>query len=80
MYEYQGIAIIPILMMLSQLLKAQGLNTKLIPIINVILGVLCGILLNLNDIFRGVLIGLEISFTAMGLFSGVKNTVQLFKE
>jgi hypothetical protein len=79
MYEYQGVALVPVIMAVAEFLKRQGINTKIIPVVNLVLGLICGILINLNDIPKGIIVGLEITFVAMGIYSGGKSTVELFK-
>ena len=80
MYEYEGISIIPILMGLSELLKWQGLNAKLIPIINVILGIIFGVMMNTDRIFYGITVGITMALTSMGIYSTGKNSIELFKQ
>lgn len=79
MFEYKGIAIIPILMGLAELLKQQGLNSKLIPIINLILGICFGIMIHSESIATGIVTGVVMSLTAMGVYSGTKSSIELFK-
>ena len=77
--EYEGIAIIPILIGISELLKQQGLNGKLIPIINLILGICFGIMVNSNNIVTGVINGIVMALTAGGIYSGSKASWELFR-
>jgi len=62
---------------LSQALKAMGVNAKIIPLVNILFGLVgCVALLQGVDlplrVFNGVIVGL----CASGLFSGAKNVYQ----
>lgn len=67
---------------LAQLAKNLGLKTKFIPLLDVALGLLSGILvygIEANyGITKGIMLGLAIGLSACGLFSGIKNV--LLKE
>lgn len=64
---------------LAQLAKNLGLKTKFIPLLDVVLGLLSGILvygIEANyGITKGIMLGLAIGLSACGLFSGIKNVV-----
>jgi hypothetical protein len=79
MYEYQGVAIVPLLIGLSELLKKIGINPKAIPIFNLVLGVFLGIVINRQDVVLGVVNGIAMSLMASGLYSGVKSSIENFK-
>ena len=75
--QYAGIAIIPLVIGLSEVIKRLGFNVKYIPLINLFFGLAAGILLiNPNDIKAGIIQGLFIGLSASGLYSGVKNIAQ----
>ncbi len=69
---------------LAQLVKGLGLNTKFIPLFDVALGLLGGIVLYGIEaglgITKGVMIGLAIGLSACGLFSGIKNILEKNKR
>jgi len=73
---YAGVPAVLLIMGIAELLKGIGFNSKFIPVVNLILGLAAGILLNPNDVTKGVFIGLAVGLSASGLYSGVKNTKQ----
>ena len=79
--EYAGISIIAIIMALNELLKGLGVNEKYIPIFSVIFGLVAGMLLfSIGNIKEGVVLGLYIGLSAVGLYSGTKNVVEGIKK
>ena len=68
------------IMALSELMKRTRMDKKLIPVINIMLGIIfCFIFVNngwKDVLFYGFMSGL----TASGLYSSVKNTAQFFNE
>lgn len=73
MLEYAGIPAVALIMGISEVLKKQGFNPKFLPVVNVGLGLLAGIALNLDDVTKGIFIGLAVGLSAIGLYSGPKN-------
>lgn len=72
--SYQEILLVPLVMSISELLKMIGINPKLIPIVNIILGLIGGLVyLNPYDLKLGILQGIIIGLTSSGLYSSVKN-------
>lgn len=69
---------------LAEIAKKMGLPTKWIPIFDLVLGLISGIVVygiaQGQGILNGVMLGLAIGLSACGLFSGIKNTVQGFTE
>lgn len=65
---------------LAQLAKNLGLKSKLIPLFDVILGLVSGILVYFVEFKYGfvqsIMIGLAIGLSACGLFSGIKNILE----
>lgn len=65
---------------LAQLAKNLGLKAKLIPLFDVLCGLVGGILVYFvelkYDFIQSVMIGLAIGLSACGLFSGIKNIVE----
>lgn len=63
-----------------EVLKRVGFNKKALPIIDVVLGLVFGIVVYgyLQELgaIQGVLIGLALGLSACGLFSGIKNIAQ----
>ena len=64
---------------LAELFKRVGINSKYIPLIDVGLGIISGIVvygISMNyGILKGVMVGIFIGLSACGLFSGVKNLI-----
>lgn len=75
--QYSGIPAVALIIGISALLTNLGFNKKLIPIVNLVLGLVAGIALNQSDILKGVFIGLAVGLSASGLYSGIKNTAQI---
>jgi uncharacterized membrane protein HdeD (DUF308 family) len=65
---------------LAQLVKNIGLNTKYIPLFDVICGLVGGILVYCVEfdysLIQSIMIGLAIGLSACGLFSGIKNITE----
>lgn len=75
--SFAGVAIVPLVVGLSEILKRFGLNIKFVPIVNLVMGLAIGILLlNPTNIRAGMIQGLFIGLSASGLYSGVKNVMQ----
>lgn len=64
---------------IAQLAKNLGLKAKFIPLLDVILGLMSGILvygIEANyGMTKGIMLGLAIGLSACGLFSGIKNVM-----
>jgi len=79
--EYAGIAIVPLIIGLSEVIKRLGFNQKFIPVINLILGLIAGIVfISPGNIKVGIIQGIFIGLSASGLYSGTKNIVQELKQ
>jgi len=77
--EYAGIPAVVIIIGISEAIKRLGFKKKFIPIINVILGILTGILIT-NDLVRGIILGSVVGLGASGLYSSGKNVYQGIKK
>lgn len=78
--EYVGITIIPLLIGILEVIKKLGINKKYIPIISLLLGIGTGILLFADgDLKAGIIKGIYIGLSAVGLYSGGKNTIEAIK-
>ena len=78
--EYAGIAIIPLLIGILEVFKKLGVSEKHIPVISLILGIGIGIaLFAAGDMKTGVVQGIYIGLSAVGLYSGTKNTIEGIK-
>lgn len=79
--EYGGIAIIPLLIGILEVFKKLGLKDKYIPVVSVVLGITIGIgLFGDGDIKIGLVQGIFIGLSAVGLYSGTKNALTTKKE
>lgn len=75
--EYAGIGIVPLLIGLLEVFKRLGLNERYIPIFSVVLGIGLGIsLFSEGDLATGIIQGTFIGLSAVGLYSGTKNTLE----
>ncbi len=75
--EYAGIAVIPLLIGILEVLKKVGLKEKYVPAVSVLLGIVIGIgLFGNGDIRAGVVQGIFIGLSAVGLYSGTKNSLE----
>lgn len=71
------VALIPLITALVGLLRQAGLSPRFAPLVAVVLGVVAGIVYVAPDEpAKGVLVGLALGLSSVGLYSGVKNTVQ----
>ena len=72
--------LIAVIMGLGEFFKKVGLNSKLIPILNLAFGIAGGIIyLSPTDLKVGILEGLIMGLTAGGFYSSVKNVGQAIK-
>ncbi|MHA6250904.1 hypothetical protein [Oceanobacillus sp. CAU 1775] len=77
MFEIYGVALIPLIIGLVQLIKTTGLNKKYLPFISLVFGLVGGIFfLYPGDIRAGIIVGLMLGLSASGLYSGTKNTLE----
>ena len=65
---------------LAEIIKRIGLAKKWIPIVDVVLGLISGILIYGimlgYGIGNGIIIGVALGLSACGLFSGIKNVIK----
>lgn len=72
-YDYKGIAIIPIITILVDVIKRAGLPKNFAPLASIVLGVIFGLIFENNgDIKNGIITGLIMGMSASGLYSGGK--------
>ena len=77
--EVYDIAIVPLIVGLVELVKKLGLPSKFCPVVGVVLGVVIGIVyISPTDITKGILVGASLGLSAVGLYSGTKNTKEIF--
>lgn len=73
MFEIYDVAIIPLILAITELFKKVGLPAKYSPFVAVIFGLLAGIFYIATDIKEGIIVGLMFGLSASGLYSGSKN-------
>lgn len=77
MIEVYGVALIPLIVGLVELIKWFGFPKKLLPLASLSLGITLGMIyVNPTDIKGGILVGLMMGLSASGLYSGTKNTFE----
>ena len=78
-YLLTPVAQVALIIGIAELVKKVGLPSRWIPLVDVGLGLLSGILVYGvalgYGILNGVLVGLAIGLSACGLFSGIKNVL-----
>lgn len=69
---------------IAELLKKVGVPARIIPIVDLVLGIVSGIcvygLMQDYTIANGVMIGIALGLSACGLFSGIKNVTEGNKD
>lgn len=77
MIEVYGVALIPLIIGLVELIKWFGLPKKLLPLASLVFGITAGIVyVNPEDIKAGILVGLMMGLSASGLYSGTKHAFE----
>lgn len=70
--EIYDVALIPATMGLVEVAKSAGLPSKYAPIVSLCIGMALGIGTSLDNIGKGVIVGVAIGLSASGLYSGTK--------
>ena len=79
--EIYDVAIVPLIMGVTELFKIVGLPNKFAPVLSAVLGVLIGLVyIAPENPLEGILVGLSMGLAASGLYSGTKNTVEGVKK
>ena len=75
-FQVYGLALAPLLIAVMAVLTMLGLPKRFVPVISVALGIVVGIIyLAPGDIKQGVIIGIALGVSSVGLYSGTKNTM-----
>ena len=69
-----GMALVPIIMGLIELLKRVGIPKRYTPLFAVLIGIAP------DDPKKAVLLGIVLGLSSIGLYSGTKNTYEGFRE
>lgn len=79
-YLFTPIVQVALIIGLAEVVKRLGMETRFIPLFDVAIGLIGGIMIygvNLGyGILRGALIGIALGLEACGLFSGCKNLLK----
>ena len=83
-YLLTPVAQVALIMGLAEVIKRIGLNKRWIPLVDLALGVVSGIAvygkaLNYGYV-NGMILGIAMGLSACGLFSGIKNTLEVKDE
>ena len=79
--EYLTLVLVPILIGILQVIKkAEFFDVKFIPIASLVLGLLLGILFSGFEIREGIIAGLFIGLSAVGLYSSTTNIIEGIKK
>lgn len=78
--EYVELVLVPVLIGILEAIKRAGFNSKFIPLLSIILGIGMGIAFTGFELKAGIMTGLFIGLSAVGLYSGVKNVSIGIKE
>lgn len=79
-YLFTPLAQIAIIMAIAEVVKRLGLNTKYIPLVDLALGLIAGLLVYTAHLgftpIEGFVVGIALGLSACGTFSGVKNLME----
>jgi len=79
--QVYDVAIIPLIIGVTELAKKLGLPNKFAALLSAVLGVVIGLVyVAPENPLEGVLVGLSMGLAASGLYSGTKNTVEGVKK
>ena len=75
--EYIAFVLIPILIGVLNVIKGSDLiPVKMIPLVSLVLGILLGIIFTGFAIKEGIIAGLFIGLSAVGMYSGTTNVIE----
>lgn len=79
--DIYDVAIIPLIIGVTELVKKLGLPNKFAALLSAVLGVVIGLVyIAPENPSKGILVGLSMGLAASGLYSGTKNTVEGVKK
>ena len=83
-YLLTPIGQIALIIGIAEMVKKIGFPAKYIPLLDVVIGLIGGVVvygISYNyGILKGIMLGLAIGLSACGLFSGVKNLIEKSKK
>lgn len=78
--QVYDVALVPVIMAVVELAKRFGLPRQVAPLVAVIVGLVFGfIYVAPGETGKAIFLGLVMGLSAVGLFSGSKNTVQMLR-
>lgn len=79
-YLVTPVAQVALIIALAEVAKRLGLKKKIIPLLDLGLGIISGIVVFSIDsglsLIEGIILGIACGLSACGLFSGIKNTME----
>lgn len=78
-----GVSAVGLIVAVIEVLKYMGMKTKLAPVVSVLLGILLsvGYHYSAGEIwYEAVITGLAVGLVPIGVYSGVKNTVEFIRS
>lgn len=82
-YLLTPVAQVGLIMAIAELVKRLGLDKRFIPLVDLALGILSGVIIYTvymgRNPIEGVVLGIALGLSACGLFSGVKNVAEKIK-
>ncbi len=79
-YLLTPVAQIAIIMAIAEVVKRLGLDHKYIPLVDLALGLVAGLLIYTAHLgfspIEGIVVGFALGLSACGLFSGAKNLIE----
>lgn len=79
-YLLTPIAQIALIMAIAEVVKKLGLKSKYIPLVDLALGLIAGLIIYTAHLgyapVEGIVVGIALGLSACGLFSGIKNLTQ----
>jgi hypothetical protein len=80
-FTVYGIALVPVIIGLSELFKRFGIPSRFIPLVALALGQFFSFFyLAPGDTKKAIIYGIALGLSAIGLFSGTKNTIMSRKK
>lgn len=80
-YEVYGVALLPIIIGLLEVVKLFKVPSKWVPVISLVIGILLGIFfIAPGEPMKGILLGINLGLAAVGLHSGVRCAVKNTKK
>jgi len=78
-----GVFAVPVIIAIIELLKRIGFNQKYAPLCAIVLGQVFALTKQFygqTEIYTSIVMGLLIALSAVGLYSGAKNTAEMFQH